>query len=85
VAWGGLTNRLTPEESVSGKELSMPDKKFFLSKTFWFNLLALAVAVASGFGFSMFEPDAFIIEYAAAIITVVNIVLRFISKTKITL
>jgi hypothetical protein len=51
-------------------------KKWYTSKTFWFNILALVVAVASSFGFAEFVPDAEIVSIAAGIVAVINLVLR---------
>lgn len=55
-------------------------KEFWKSKTFWFNILALLVAVASAFGFSEFQPDSQVAEYALVIVTVVNIILHFVTN-----
>jgi len=63
----------------------MDRKAFWQSKTFWFNVLALLVAVASAFGFGGFQPDPQVQEYALVIVTVINILLRFITKQGITL
>jgi hypothetical protein len=61
------------------------DKKPWESKTIIFNILALAVIVATGFGFSDFEVSGDIVELGAVILAVVNIVLRFITNKGITL
>lgn len=54
-------------------------KKFWLSKTFWVNLLALvAIVVQSLTGFVMS------IEAQASILAVVNVVLRLVTKEAIT-
>jgi hypothetical protein len=60
-------------------------KKFYLSKTFWFNVLALTVAIANPFGFLDFVPDEHLAEYAAAVVTVINVILRFVTEKPITL
>jgi len=52
-------------------------KEFWKSKTFWFNAVAVAVFVASQFGYLEFVPDADVLALVAAI---VNIVLRFTTK-----
>ena len=51
-----------------------------MSKTFWFNLLALLVIVANVFGFAEFSRDPIVDQYALVIVTIVNIVLRFATK-----
>lgn len=58
-------------------------KRFYKSKTFWFNLLALATIVAGGFGYKGFEPDMWVAEFGTAIIILGNLVLRFITKEPI--
>ncbi len=57
----------------------MDVKEFWKSKTFWFNVLALVVLIAQGFGFAGFTPDAKMADYAAMVITAINIVLRFVT------
>lgn len=52
-------------------------KRFWKSKTFWFNLLSMLVVIAMSFGYGSFVPDPAAGEYATVIITIVNIVLRF--------
>lgn len=51
-------------------------KKWYASKTFWFNLLALLVALASAFGFADFNPGPEVLVIASGIAAVVNLVLR---------
>jgi hypothetical protein len=55
-------------------------KKFYTSKTFWFNVLALLTVVATSFGFGEFAPDEQVFEYGAVVVTLVNVVLRFLTK-----
>ncbi len=59
-------------------------KNFWKSKTFWFNLLALLLAVAASQGYGAFTPDAQVGEYATVIITLMNIVLRFMTTQPVT-
>jgi len=61
----------------------MDTKQFFLSKTFWFNVLALIVLVSNGFGFANFEADPALDQYALVAITVINVILRLVTKTAI--
>lgn len=60
-------------------------KPFYESKTFWFNLLFLAGAVASYFGFGEFKPSNDSIELAGVLVGVVNIVLRFYTSKGLSL
>ena len=69
----------------------MPSKKFYTSKTFWFNVLALLVGVAGVFGFNEFVPSAEVEgqiaatgTLVAALVPIINIFLRFVTDTKIT-
>lgn len=52
-------------------------KSFLLSKTFWFNLLALGFALANAFGYGDFQPDPAVEQIALVVITVINLILRF--------
>ena len=54
-------------------------KEFYKSKTFWFNVLALVVMLASAFGFAEFEGSKELKEYGFVIITLVNVILRFMT------
>ena len=58
----------------------MVGKEFWKSKTFWFNVLALVVIVTEAFGYVDFVPSEDTAEYAAAVITVINVILRFVTK-----
>jgi len=74
------TNLLTLSGFFVFPEVDMDAKSIFLSKTFWFNLLALLVIVANVFGFAEFSRDPIVDQYALVIVTIVNIVLRFATK-----
>jgi len=58
----------------------MVGKEFWRSKTFWFNLISLVVSVAGAFGFAEFEPSPEVGQVALVIVTLVNLVLRFVTK-----
>jgi hypothetical protein len=59
-------------------------KKFYLSKTLWFNVLALVVMVANGFGYADFRADPHMAEYAFVVVTLLNVGLRFVTSQGIT-
>ena len=59
-------------------------KRFWESKVFWFNVLALIVVVAGAFGFGEFSPDPKVPEYALVAVTVINVILRFVTKMPVT-
>lgn len=58
----------------------MNGKKWYASKTFWFNLLALVVVAAAAFGYTGELPEEWE-GYATLIVGVINILLRLF-KTK---
>ena len=61
----------------------MSVKKWFESKTFWFNVLALVVAVAAEFGYSGELPAEWGV-FVPAIVIVINLILRlFFTQSKI--
>ena len=60
-------------------------KKWYQSKTLWFNLLALVVAIASAFGFADFQPSGEVQAIAGIAITVINLLLRFVTKQPVAL
>jgi len=60
------------------------EKRFWQSKVFWFNVVALIVVVAGAFGFGEFSPDPEVVEYGVVVVTVINLVLRFVTKVPIT-
>jgi hypothetical protein len=53
------------------------NKKFYESKTFWFNLLTILIALAGLFGFADFKPDENTLEFLALLLGGVNLALRF--------
>lgn len=46
-------------------------KSFYLSKTFWFNFLAVALAVAGVFGYADFQINEELVGLAVGIVNVV--------------
>jgi hypothetical protein len=58
----------------------MLDKKWYVSKTFWFNVVALILVVVASFGYGDFDPDPKIYEYGGMLVTLINIGLRFVTK-----
>jgi hypothetical protein len=59
-------------------------KALVQSKTFWFNILAVLIAIAGLFGFQDFEPTAETVKIIASIVGIGNIVLRLKTKQPIT-
>lgn len=54
-------------------------KKFWQSKTFWFNVLAFVVAVAGSFGYTgELAPEAQ--QFVLPVVFVINILLRFLTN-----
>ncbi len=66
--------------AVHGRNLMEQAKSILLSKTLWFNVIALIVLVAGSFGFTQAEIDPNLETYALVIVTVVNILLRLVTK-----
>jgi len=63
----------------------MTPKPIYLSRTFWFNLLAFLVLIANAFGFLEFQPAPEVNEYAAIVISLVNIAMRLLTRRPVTL
>jgi len=61
------------------------NKKWYASKTFWFNILALAVLIANSFGFANFNLSPDFQQLAIGAVAAINIGLRFITNKGITL
>lgn len=61
----------------------MVGKEFWKSKTLYFNVLALVMLIAEAFGYIDFVPSEHTAEYAAAVITIINVILRFVTKEPI--
>ncbi len=61
-----------------------PDfKALIASKTFWFNVLAFVILIANVFGFANFIPDERTAEYGGIVVTLVNVLLRLATRTRI--
>ena len=56
---------------------------FYRSKTFWFNLLTIAIAVAALFGFQDFQPSSSTQDIILLVVGVVNLVLRLLPARNI--
>lgn len=63
----------------------MDAKPIWQSKVFWFNALALVVLVAGAFGFAGFTPDTKLAEYGAVVVTIINLILRFVTAQPVTI
>ena len=60
----------------------MTIKSWYLSKTLWFNILALLVMVASSFGYTGELPADWAV-FAPMLVVVINLILRFFTKQPI--
>ena len=57
--------------------------KWYLNLSFYFNVLAVILAVASAFGFADFEPDPLVPTIAVLIVAVINAVIRFFPRARV--
>ena len=64
--------------------LKMETKKWYQSKTVWFNIISGVVAVSTTLANSTFAQDPKVQAIAAAIITLGNLALRFTTDQPIT-
>jgi len=55
-------------------------KKFYLSKTLWFNFLALVTIIAGNFGYGEFVAQAWVNDLGVSLVILVNLILRFVTK-----
>lgn len=62
----------------------MDTKIAWTSKTLWFNVLALICAVAVAFGYQGELPEEWK-TWVTVIVTIINIILRFITKQPVAL
>ena len=58
--------------------------KWYASKTLWFNVLALVALVAGSFGYTGELPGE-VSLFVPAIVAIINLVLRFVTKTPVEL
>ena len=58
-------------------------KPFWASKTIWVNFIAVAVSIAGVFGLDLGLTAEMQVTFVTAIMGIVNIVLRFTTKTAI--
>ncbi len=61
----------------------MESKPFYASKTLWVNLVAVAAALTGAFGIDLGLDPETQVTIVGAIMGVVNIILRFTTKTAI--
>ena len=61
----------------------MNEKPWWQSKTIWFNGLALIGAVAGAFGFAEFHPDPQVLALAPALVALINVGLRLVTRQPI--
>ncbi len=59
----------------------MESKPFYASKTLWVNLVAVAAALTGAFGIDLGLDPETQVTIVGAIMGVVNIILRFTTKT----
>ena len=57
----------------------IPEKPWYYSKTLWINILALAALIIQGFSNFVIAP-----EEQAAVIVIINLILRAITKQGLT-
>jgi hypothetical protein len=60
------------------------EKKFWQSKSFWFNALAFVIAILANFGYTGEVPEE-LGQFVLPVVFLINVVLRFITKQKITI
>ena len=61
------------------------EKPFYQSKTLWFNVLVIVLAIATQFGFSNYKPNSQDAEIISIILATFNIILRFATSKPIAL
>jgi len=58
-------------------------KKWYESKTLWFNVLALVVAVAANYGYTGELPSEWGL-FVPVIVIIINLILRLVTKQPLT-
>ena len=61
----------------------MNTKALLTSKTFWFNILTVVIALAGVVGFADFQPTKETAETTIALVGIANILLRLLTRTSI--
>jgi hypothetical protein len=59
------------------------EKKWYESKTFWVNILALVASITGAFGIDLGLTPEMQATFVGAIMSIVNLVLRFTTSTKL--
>lgn len=57
----------------------MTPKKWYESKTLWFNVIAFVIAVLENYGYTGVLPDEWL-QFVPLVVIVVNFLLRLITK-----
>ena len=60
----------------------MEAKKWYTSKTLWFNVLTVVVVVAGGVGYAGFQPDPEMQVIGAGLVAVINLALRVFATSQ---
>jgi len=63
----------------------MGTKPFWQSRTFWFAILFALINVAGLFGYETYQPDPQTVEIVGIIVSVLAILLRFVTRQPISL
>ncbi len=58
------------------------DKKWYASKTLWFNLVAVVVTVLGAYGYTGEVPAEWAV-FVPAVVALVNVILRLVTKEPI--
>jgi len=58
-------------------------KKWYMSRTLWFNVVAFVVAVLAAFGYEGALPDGWV-PFVVPVVTIINTLLRLVTNKKLT-